>query len=308
MVRRAPRRPVLRIRVENGVVRTDDRADTVAGEEPLEIRVNGTAFSVTMRTPGDDFDLAAGFLLSEGIIGGFADIAEIGYGPGVDAAGQASYNIVDVRLADGVAPPAPEDARKIYTSSSCGICGTSSIEGVTKKSRYPVASDNACIDLASLLALPDRLRAEQELFRRTGGVHAAALFTLPSGDGSGAAEIATGTTGTAERAAGSAAAQGPALAATREDVGRHNAVDKVIGHCLRTGSLPLRHSVLQVSGRASFELVQKASMAGVPILAAVSAPSDLAVALAAEVGMTLVGFSRATSLNVYTGTERIVGY
>lgn len=284
MVRRAPRRPVLRLRLDGDRVRSETRADTIAGEEPLEIRVNGDPFSVTMRTPGDDFDLAVGFLVGEGIVSVLADIAEIGYGPGVDASGQASYNIVDVRLADGVAPPAPEDARRVYTSSSCGICGTSSIEGVRKASRHPVADDQVRIGLTALLALPDRLRAEQDLFRRTGGVHAAALFDA-SHSGADPAE--------------------PALIAVREDVGRHNAVDKVVGHCLREGRLPLQHSVLQVSGRASFELVQKASMAGIPVLSAVSAPSDLAVALAQEVGLTLAGFSRGSSVNIYTGAQRI---
>ncbi|MEJ7648425.1 MAG: formate dehydrogenase accessory sulfurtransferase FdhD [Nakamurella sp.] len=286
MVRRAPRRPVLRLRMDGDEVRSETRADTIAGEEPLEIRVNGSAFSVTMRTPGDDFDLAVGFLVGEGIVSGSADVTQIGYGPGVDASGRASYNIVDVHLAAGVTPPAPEDARRVYTSSSCGICGTSSIEGVQKASRHPVADDPVRIRLAALLALPDRLRAEQDLFRRTGGVHAAALFSVgdPASDP------------TAE----------PALVVLREDVGRHNAVDKVIGHCQRLGSLPLQHSVLQVSGRASFELVQKASMAGIPVLAAVSAPSDLAVALATETGLTLAGFSRGDSVNVYSGAQRII--
>ncbi|WP_353650616.1 formate dehydrogenase accessory sulfurtransferase FdhD [Nakamurella sp. A5-74] len=282
MVRRAPRRPVLRLRLDGDEVRSETRADTIAGEEPLEIRVNGSAFSVTMRTPGDDFDLAVGFLVGEGIVSGAADITQISYGPGVDASGRASYNIVDVQLASGVSPPAPEDARRVYTSSSCGICGTSSIEGVQKASRHPVMDDPARIGLAALLALPDRLRAQQDLFRRTGGVHAAALFDVSDP--------------TAE----------PALVVLREDVGRHNAVDKVIGHCQRQGSLPLQHSVLQVSGRASFELVQKASMAGIPVLAAVSAPSDLAVALAAETGLTLAGFSRGDSVNVYSATQRII--
>lgn len=289
-MRRAPRRPVTRLRLDaDGAVGRDTRADTVAGEEPLEIRIDGLSFSVTMRTPGDDFDLAVGFLVGEGLIGAAQDIAEIGYGPGVDAAGQATYNIVDVRLAAHVTPPDPQTARQVYTSSSCGICGTSSIEGVRKASRFAVADDPLTITLPTLLGLPDLLRADQELFRRTGGVHAAGLFTIGSDD-SGSDHF------------GSDHAE---MVYLREDVGRHNAVDKLIGRALRDGRLPLRGTVLQVSGRASFELVQKASMAGIPVLAAVSAPSDLAVALADEVGMTLAGFSRSTSINLYTRADRV---
>ncbi|MDQ2846891.1 MAG: formate dehydrogenase accessory sulfurtransferase FdhD [Actinomycetota bacterium] len=258
----------------------DTRADTLAGEEPLEIRIGGRPFTVTMRTPGNDFELAAGFLLGEGMVGGADDIAEIGYGPGVDEQGLATYNIVDVTLADGVAAPDPAAARQVYTSSSCGICGTSSIDAVTKRSRHPVADDPLTVPLESLLALPDLLRSGQELFRRTGGVHAAGLFTVGD-DGL------------------------PALQCLREDVGRHNAVDKVIGQALLAGRIPLRGSVLQVSGRASFELVQKASMAGVPMLSAVSAPSSLAVELAAEVGLTLAGFSRGESVNIYSRADRV---
>ncbi len=253
----------------------------LAGEEPLEIRIAGAPFTVTMRTPGDDFDLAAGFLVGEGLIRGGADLRRIGYGPGVDAAGMATYNIVDVTLADGVPGPDPATARRVYTSSSCGICGTSSIEEVTKQSRFRVADDPLTVPLDALLALPDLLRARQELFRRTGGVHAAGLFTVGQ--------------------------QGPELLWLREDVGRHNAVDKVIGRAAMHGRLPLRGTVLQVSGRASFELVQKASMAGIPVLSAVSAPSALAAELADEVGMTLAGFSRGSSINLYSRPDRIVG-
>lgn len=276
-MRASRRHPVLRLSLEGQGRR---RADTLAGEEPMEIRVGGTPLSVTMRTPGDDFDLAVGFLLSEGVVWDGAHVAALSYGPGVNPDGSPSYNVVDVTLAAGVALPDLSLERHVYTSSSCGICGTASIEAVTKTSRHPVTDDDLQVPLAELLALPDRLRAGQAMFDRTGGVHAAGLFVV--GD-DGAAE----------------------LVCLREDVGRHNAVDKVLGWALRSGLLPLRRAVLQVSGRASFELVQKAQMAGVAVLAAVSAPSALAVDLAAQVGQTLVGFSRGSSLNVYAGSERV---
>lgn len=279
-MRATQRRAVVRLRRRAQQTVADTRADTLAGEEPLEIRIGGRPFTVTMRTPGHDFELAAGFLLGEGMVGAAADVAEISYGPGVDEQGLATYNIVDVALADGVAAPDPASARQVYTSSSCGICGTSSIDAVTKRSRHPVADDPLTVPLESLLALPDLLQSGQELFRRTGGVHAAGLFTVGD-DGL------------------------PALQCLREDVGRHNAVDKVIGQALLAGRIPLRGSMLQVSGRASFELVQKASMAGIPILSAVSAPSSLAVELAAEVGLTLAGFSRGESVNIYSRADRV---
>ncbi|RPF27542.1 formate dehydrogenase accessory sulfurtransferase FdhD [Georgenia muralis] len=256
------------------------RADTVAGEEPLEIRVGGSPYAVTMRTPGADFDLVAGFLVSEGVVGRREDLASIAYGPGVDADGRASYNVVDVTLAAGVTAPDPSLERHVYTSSSCGICGTSSIEAVSRTSRFDVAADGLRVGLAELLALPDRLREGQRVFARTGGVHAAGLFVL-------------GSDGVAR------------LVCLREDVGRHNAVDKVLGWALREGRLPLTGHLLQVSGRASFELVQKACMAGVPLLAAVSAPSTLAVELAVEAGLTLVAFSRGDSANVYARGDRV---
>ncbi|MPV87477.1 formate dehydrogenase accessory sulfurtransferase FdhD [Georgenia ruanii] len=257
------------------------RADTLAGEEPLEIRVAGAPYSVTMRTPGADFDLVAGFLVSEGVIWDAGQVASVGYGAGVNPDGTRSYNVVEVRLAPGVAPPAPTLTRHVYTSSSCGICGTASIEAVTRASRFPPAGDDLRIRLEELLALGERLRRGQQVFDTTGGVHAAGLFAV---DDDGTAR----------------------LECLREDVGRHNAVDKTVGWALREGRLPLRRAVLQVSGRASFELVQKAHMAGVPALAAVSAPSALAVELAEECGLTLVGFSRGESVNVYAGEHRIL--
>jgi FdhD protein len=263
---------VLRIR---GPVRTT-RPDTVAAEEPLEIRLNGTALAVTMRTPGHDFDLVHGFLATEGVITGPDDVAGLRYCEGVDDEGRNTYNVIDVDLAPGVSAPDTALDRNFYTSSSCGVCGKASIDAIRTKSRYDVAADAVRLPLEVLLSLPDRLRGEQEVFDKTGGLHAAGLFT---GDGD--------------------------LVALREDVGRHNAVDKVIGDGFREGRLPLSGSVLMVSGRASFELTQKAAMAGIPVLAAVSAPSSLAVELSREVGITLVGFLRGDGCNVYAGAERV---
>ncbi|KGM11260.1 formate dehydrogenase [Cellulomonas carbonis T26] len=265
-----------------------DRVDALAGEEPLEVRVHGTPFTVTMRTPGADVDLVAGFLVSEGVVRAEGDIASVDHRAGIGHAGERDYNVVDVRLAPGVALPDPSLQRHVYTSSSCGVCGTASIEAVRKVSAFEVVADDAVVRLDHLLAMPDRLRAEQPLFSRTGGVHAAALF-VPSDDGD------VDVPSDAE----------PRLACVREDVGRHNAVDKVVGWALREGLLPLRGAVLQVSGRASFELVQKAAMAGVPVLSAVSAPSALAVELADELGLTLVAFNRGETLNAYTHTQRL---
>jgi FdhD protein len=267
------RTPVLRIR---GPVRTT-RPDTVAAEEPLEIRLTGTPLAVTMRTPGDDFDLVHGFLATEGVIRSADDVAGLRYCNSVDDEGRNTYNVVDFDLAPGVEAPDTALDRNFYTSSSCGVCGKASIDAIRTKTAFDVAGDATRLPLEVLLALPDRLRAEQQVFDKTGGLHAAGLFA------------ADGT-----------------LVALREDVGRHNAVDKVIGDGVRAGRLPLSGHVLMVSGRASFELTQKAAMAGIPVLAAVSAPSSLAVELAREVGITLVGFLRGDGCNVYTCTERIV--
>lgn len=277
MSRVTQRRRVTRLTAEGGV---RARADVLAGEEPLEIRVGGRSFSVTMRTPGDDFDLAVGFLHGEGVVRSWEDVAQIDYRSGIGADGLRDYNVVDVTLADGVPPPDPSLERHVYTSSSCGVCGTASIESVQRSGVHDLRADDAAHDLDVLLALPDRLRESQLLFDRTGGVHAAGLF-VPGADGL-------------------------ELACLREDVGRHNAVDKVVGWALRERGMPLRGSVIQVSGRASFELVQKSALAGIPVLSAVSAPSSLAVELAQDVGMTVVGFNRGRSLNVYTGIGRVV--
>jgi FdhD protein len=264
---------VLRIR---GSLHTT-RPDTVAAEEPLEIRLNGTPLAVTMRTPGDDFDLVHGFLATEGVINGPADIAGLRYCDSVDADGRNTYNVVDVDLAPGVPVPDTGLERNFYTSSSCGVCGKASIDAIRTKTPYDVVADDLRLPLEVLLGLPDKLRAAQQVFDKTGGLHAAGLFT------------ATGE-----------------LVALREDVGRHNAVDKVVGDGVREGRMPLAGQELMVSGRASFELTQKAAMAGIPVLAAVSAPSSLAVELAREVGITLVGFLRGDGCNVYTRQDRIV--
>ncbi|WP_370963213.1 formate dehydrogenase accessory sulfurtransferase FdhD [Amycolatopsis sp. cg9] len=272
MGRMTSQRRVLRVR--DGVQTT--RPDTLTVEEPLEIRVGGTALSVTMRTPGDDFDLAAGFLVGEGVVRAPTDIRAIRYCAGATADGGNTYNVLDVALADGVAPPDASVARNFYTTSSCGLCGKASLDAVRTTVTWPVATDPFTTDPAALAGLPDELRAAQRVFDRTGGLHAAGLF---DGDGK--------------------------LLCLREDVGRHNAVDKVVGWATRAGTLPLAGTALMVSGRASFELVQKAVMAGIPLLAAVSAPSSLAVDLAAELGLTLVGFLRGTSMNVYTRPDRL---
>ena len=265
---------VTRFRLDGNVSRRDD---VLAGEEPLEIRVGGKSFTVTMRTPGDDFDLVAGFLVSEGVIWEPGQLISLRYCAGVDEDGKQTFNVVDVQLRPGTPLPDTGMERHVYTSSSCGICGTASIEAVRKSSHFDLADDRTRLPLDMLAALPDRLREGQKVFEKTGGVHAAGLFS----------------------------AEGELLC-LREDVGRHNAVDKVVGWALRAGMLPLRGTVLQVSGRASFELVQKAQLAGIPVLAAVSAPSALSVDLAKDAGLTLIGFSRRTSLNCYSSPERIL--
>ena len=250
----------------------------LAVEEPLEIRVGGRSLAVTMRTPGHDFDLAAGFLVSEGVITRSENFSSARYCAGATDAGLNLFNILDVSLAPGVAPPDPRLERSFYTTSSCGLCGKASIDAVRTHSAYEVRDDGLRVDTALLSTFPPMLRAEQAVFEKTGGLHAAALFDGGSGK----------------------------MLVLREDVGRHNAVDKVIGWALKEDRLPLRGTVLMVSGRASFELTQKALMAGIPVLAAVSAPSSLAAEMAAEVGMTLVGFLRGSSMVIYAGSERIV--
>ncbi|MEU6119324.1 formate dehydrogenase accessory sulfurtransferase FdhD [Streptomyces sp. NPDC047117] len=273
MGRVTERRRVIRIR--DGAVST--RPDTLVAEEPLEIRLGGKPLAITMRTPGDDFALAAGFLVSEGVLSGADELANIVYCAGATEDGSNTYNVVDVQLAPGVALPDITLERNVYTTSSCGLCGKASLDAVRTTARFALRDDDGMtLTPETLSVLPDRLRAAQRVFDRTGGLHAAGLFTA---DGE--------------------------LLDLREDVGRHNAVDKIIGRAVQQGRLPLSDTVLMVSGRASFELAQKAVMAGIPVLAAVSAPSSLAVDLAAETGLTLVGFLRGTSMNIYAGEQRI---
>ncbi|MGT2426329.1 formate dehydrogenase accessory sulfurtransferase FdhD [Amnibacterium kyonggiense] len=252
------------------------REDVVALEEPLEVRVNGARFSVTMRTPGHDFDLVAGFLVSEGVVSAPEDLPGMRVVSGIGMGGEPTFNIVDAAVTGRGVAAAAQRARTVYTTSACGVCGLASIDAVRTASAFPILPVGFTVPEALVAELPDRLRTAQSLFEATGGVHAAGLFD----------------------AAGSPLA-------VREDVGRHNAVDKVVGHALMQGLLPLSQTVLQVSGRASFELVQKARMAGIPVLAAVSAPSSLAVELAEDAGITLVGFSRGHSFTIYAHPERI---
>jgi FdhD protein len=245
----------------------------------MEIRIGGESFVVTMRTPGDDIDLVHGFLLAEGVIGSRSDVKLIRYCEGADGEGENTYNVLDVTLA-GDQPDLPP--RSFLSTSACGVCGKAALEDVRKQTRWPLSpsglspSGTEQCSVALLGSLPDKLRAEQRVFEATGGLHAAGLFT-PDGE----------------------------LLAVREDVGRHNAVDKVVGWAVQADRVPLSETVLVVSGRASFELVQKAVMAGIPVLGAVSAPSSLAVDLADEAGLTLVGFLRGATMNVYTHAARL---
>jgi FdhD protein len=272
--------PSSRIRVgEVREARLLEREDEVAAEEPLEIRVAAgetgepRAIAVTMRTPGNDFELAAGFLLSEGLLHERDEVAQIAYC--TDPTQPQRYNQVNVQLRRGVPFDFDRFRRNVFTSSSCGICGKATLEQVRSVvRRAPVGQFRLASPL--LESLPQRTLREQKLFDRTGGLHASALFD------------ATGE-----------------LLALREDVGRHNALDKVVGQQFLAGRLPASDTVLLVSGRASFELVQKAAVAGIPFVAAIGAPSSLAVELARDQGMTLVGFLREGRYNVYAGPTRL---
>jgi FdhD protein len=272
MGRLISRRPVLRLTPDGGRM----RPDSIAVEEPLELRVDGRALAVTMRTPGHDVELAHGFLHTEGVIASTADVRVARYCDSRDDEGRNTYNVLDVGLAPGVPAPEAGVERNFYTTSSCGVCGKASLDAVRVKSRHSPDGDPVRVPMEVLAELPDALRRRQQVFDSTGGLHAAGLFTA-----------------------------GGELLVVREDVGRHNAVDKVIGWALLQGRIPARGCVLIVSGRTSFELAQKAVMAGVPVLGAVSAPSSLAVELAEECGLTLVGFIRNGSMNVYAHSERI---
>ncbi len=256
------------------------RRDHLATEEPLEIRLvtrgETHTVAVTMRTPGNDFELAAGFLHGEGVIHDRDEIARISYcvDPAVDAAQQ--YNIVNVALRNDASPDLSPLERHFFTSSACGVCGKASLEALHLRENPPIPpGPEVPIDL--IYGLPDKLRRAQGVFEQTGGLHAAALFD---------------TCGQ--------------LLALREDVGRHNALDKLVGWALMEGRLPLNQHILLVSGRSSYEILQKSQAAGIPIACAISAPSSLAVDLAREFGMTLVGFLRDRRCNVYTATERIL--
>jgi FdhD protein len=253
--------------------------DHVAAEEPLEIRLDYAtptgrrtkSISVTMRTPGDDEALATGFLYTEGIITNGHDIVSVG---NIDA---KNGNVVKVRLADDVTPDIDKLERNFYTTSSCGVCGKSSIEAVRVACKIIDTKDNIRVAPELLYKLPGKLRERQSVFEQTGGLHAVALFDL---DGT--------------------------LTLLKEDAGRHNAADKLIGKALKDGMLPLDNHIMLLSGRSSFELVQKAAMAGVKIIAAVGAPSSLAVQMATDWGITLVGFLRDQRFNIYSAPERII--
>jgi FdhD protein len=247
--------------------------DDVAAEEPLEIRVGGDVLTITMRTPGDDFELAAGFLYAEGVVDRREDIARISYGRAPD--GNITGNLVEVALRRKGSVDLGVFERHVVAASSCGICGRTSIAAVRARETSP-PNPHFRIEPRLLTRLPTVLRSAQRVFGRTGGLHAAGLFD------------AEGT-----------------LLLGREDIGRHNAVDKVVGAALLQGRLPLGERVLLVSGRGGFEIVQKALVAGVPILASVSAPSSLAVEMAREGGLTLVGFLREQRFVVYSHAKRI---
>ena len=265
--------------VRDGQIKHKSKQDVVVTEEPLEIRLvagNDTQqLAVTMRTPGADFELATGFLYSEGIIHSHEDISHISYCVDRDLSEDQRYNVVNVRLRREQLPDLDQLERHFFTTSACGVCGKSSIEALETRGLVPITSGlTASIDIIS--QLNDKLRAEQLLFENTGGLHAVGLFDR-HGD----------------------------LITLREDVGRHNAMDKVIGWALQQNLLPLSEMIVLVSGRASFELVQKALAVQIPIFCAVSAPSSLAVDLAHRFDMTLIGFLRGKNFNIYTSPQRI---
>ena len=255
---------------ENGVVRAVQ--DLLAAEEPLEIRVDGTPMTVTMRTPGHDLELAAGFLLTEGVIERADQIGAMRLG---DPQPGAKSNVVEVELRNR-AFSAADMQRNFFAASSCGICGKASIEAIRRRGLRPPDRDFR-IRPEVLCGMPEAIRAEQAVFDRTGGLHAAGLFD-----------------------------EAGRLLALREDIGRHNAVDKIVGWAMRESRLPLSQSVLLVSGRGGFEIIQKALAAGIPVLASVSAPSSLAVKLARELGLTLVGFLRGQRFVIYSGDFRCI--
>ena len=264
--------------VEGG--RRRDRDDQLAAEEPLEIRLQARGetqtVAVTMRTPGNDFELAAGFLHNEGIIGEPAQVSGISYCVDADVEADQRYNIVNVGLRRASLPELATLERHFYTTSACGVCGKASLDAIEMRN-CPSLPAGPRVSPSVLTGLPGKLRAAQGLFDATGGLHAAGLFD----------------------------AEGE-LMCLREDVGRHNAVDKLIGWAFMQRKLPLHECLLLVSGRASFEILQKSTVAGLPVVCAVSAPSHLAVDVARRFGVTLIGFLRGERLNVYAGGERII--
>ena len=267
-----------RVRIfEDGRVRV--RPDTLATEEPMEIRLlvgqTTQTVAVTMRTPGADFELAAGFLYGEGIIDSPEDVQKISYCVDSDLDAEQRYNIVNVELRGGREFDLRTLERHFYTTSACGVCGKASLEQLELRG-CPVMTAGPEISAETINSLPEKLRQAQGLFDATGGLHAAALF-----DEEGE------------------------LLALREDVGRHNATDKLVGWALLEGRLPLTDHIVMVSGRSSFEILQKCLAAGAPVVCAISAPSSLAVDVAKQFGMTLVGFLRGGRFNVYSGAERI---
>ncbi|MGH7707147.1 MAG: formate dehydrogenase accessory sulfurtransferase FdhD [Vulcanimicrobiaceae bacterium] len=264
--------------IEDGIARP--RFDRVATEEPLEIRLRAggrvTTLAITMRTPGNDFELAAGFLYGEGVIGSYDDLRGISYciDPEVDP--EQRYNIVNVDLHREELPELPSLERHFTTTSACGICGRASLEALRDRGVQPL-EPTVRVGVPTIVGLPERLRAAQGVFDATGGLHAAALFDLEG-----------------------------RLLAVREDVGRHNALDKIVGWSVLSRLMPLDRQLVMVSGRSSYEIVQKCLAARVPVVCAVSAPSSLAVDLAREFGVTLIGFLRGARFNCYAMSERIV--
>jgi FdhD protein len=269
--------PVQVVRVDKHTQTT--RRDFLATEEPLEIRLlagkQKQILAVTMRTPGNDFELVAGFLLSEGVIYQREDISKITYCVDSDVSQEQRYNIVNVQLRSTKLPELATLERHFYTNSSCGVCGKASLESLENRDLKPLESDLE-ISASLLYSLPEKLRKSQGLFDATGGLHAAAIFDKAGN-----------------------------LIALREDVGRHNAMDKLLGWAMLEKHLPLAEGIILVSGRASFELVQKALVAGVPVFCSVSAPSSLAVDVAKRFNMTLVGFLREERFNIYMGKMRV---
>lgn len=253
------------------------RPDVLATEEPMEIRLNGpsqdpTPISITMRTPGNDFELAVGFLFSEGIITTYDDLSTVCYCANIDSSEQR-YNVVSVELTNTYFPDKIRQ-RNFVSNSSCGICGASTISDLSVRAK-PLSIDHI-FPLATILQLPDRLKLAQKIFKLTGGLHGAGIF-----DDKGELEI------------------------IREDIGRHNALDKLIGHYFLQRQLPLDNKILVLSGRVGFELVQKAAIARIPVIVAVSAPSSLAVKTASEMGITIIGFTRGNNANIYSCPKRI---